>query len=121
MGEATLIVARPGRLRDALSALLTTIPQLEIVGQADDGFAALKMVAERRPTLILLDSTLPDYEVKATLNQLKAYWPQIRCLVLADTPRQQQVAKSAGADGVLLKGYPAATLLTNIEKLLSFA
>jgi DNA-binding NarL/FixJ family response regulator len=103
-----------------LSALLTTIPQLEIVGQADDGFAALKMVAERRPTLILLDSNLPDHEVKAMVNQLKANWPQTRCLVLADNSRQQQAAKSAGADEVLLKGYPAANLLTNIEKLLSF-
>ncbi|GAB4422213.1 MAG: hypothetical protein Fur0044_20100 [Anaerolineae bacterium] len=37
MGGSTLIVARPGRLRDALGALLTTIPGLRIVGQAGDG------------------------------------------------------------------------------------
>jgi DNA-binding NarL/FixJ family response regulator len=121
MRESILIVARPGRLRDALRALLATLPQLEIVGQADNGFSALKLVAERRPSLILLDTTLLDDEVKALVSQVKANWPQTRCLVLADNSRQQQVAKSAGADEVLLKGYPAANLLTNIEKLLSLA
>jgi DNA-binding NarL/FixJ family response regulator len=119
MGELTLIVARPGRLRDALSALLTTIPRLKIVGQADDGPSALKMVAERHPTLVLLDSTLPDDEVKVMLGQIKAERPQTRCIVLVGNSRQQQVAKHAGADEVLLKGYLTANLLTSIEELLS--
>jgi DNA-binding NarL/FixJ family response regulator len=118
MGESTLIVARPGRLRDALSALLTTIPGLRIVGQADDGPSVLRMVAERHPTLVLLDSTLPDDEVKAVVRQIKAHWPQIRCIVLAGNPEQQQIVRNAGADEVLLKGYPAATLLASLEKLL---
>lgn len=119
MREATLIVARPGRLREALNALLAAVSQLEIVDQADDGFSAMKIVTERRPTLVLLDSTLPDDEVKAMVSQIKAKWPQTRCLVLADTPRQQQIAESTGADAVLLKGYPATSLVANIEKLLT--
>lgn len=118
MGEPTLIVARPGRLRDALSALLTTIPRLEIVGQADDSSSALKMVAEHHPTLVLLDSTLLDDEVKAMVKQIKTRWPQIRCIVLAGNPEQQQIVRSAGADDVLLKAYPAANLLASLEKLL---
>ncbi len=119
MGESTLIVARPGRLRDALNALLTTIPRLEIVGQADDDSSALKMVTQRRPTLILLDSTLPGEEVEVVLAQIKANWPQTRCIVLADNSQQQQVAKIAGADEVVVKGYPTEHLLASIEKLLS--
>lgn len=118
MGGSTLIVARPGRLRDALGALLTTIPGLRIVGQADDGPSALKMVAEHHPTLVLLDSTLPDDEVKTVVRQIKAHWPQLRCIVLAGNPEQQQIVRSAGADEVLLKEYPAANLLASLEKLL---
>lgn len=118
MRETTVVVARPGRLREALSALLTTISQLEIIGQADDSFSALKLVAERDPSLILLDSSLKDYEVKEIVSQIRAKRPQTRCLVLADTPQQQQVAKKAGADEILLKERPAANLMANIEKLL---
>lgn len=120
-GESTLIVARPGRLREALSALLATIPGLGIVGQADDSSSALKMVTERHPTLVLLDSSLPDDEVKAVVRQIKAHWPQIRCIVLAGNAEQQQIAKRAGVDDVLLKGYPAVNLLANLEKLLCWS
>ncbi len=118
MRETTVVVARPGRLRAALSALLTTISQLEIIGQADDSFSALKLVAERDPALILLDSSLKDDEVKEIVSQIKAKRPQTHCLVLADTPQQQQMAKNAGADEILLKGHPAANLMANIEKFL---
>lgn len=121
MQEPTLIVARPGRLRDALRALLNTLPRLQIVGQADDGPSALKMLSERQPTLVLLDSTLPDDEIKALLSQVKAHRLQPRCIVLAENPEQQQAGKNAGADEVLLKGYPVAKLLANLERLLVYS
>jgi two-component system, NarL family, nitrate/nitrite response regulator NarL len=119
MSELILIVARPGRLRDALCALLTTIPQLEIAGQVEDSSAALKIVAEWQPTLVLIDSNLPDNEVRAMLGQIKTEWPQTHCIVLADSVQQQQDAKSAGADEGLLKGFPTANLFVAIEKLRS--
>lgn len=121
MDERILIVARPGRLRDTLCALVTTIPRLEIIGQVGDRSAALKLVTEQQPGLILIDSSWPDNEVKAMLEQIKAERPRACCIVLTDNEQQQQVAISAGADEVLLKGSPAMNLLTNIEKLLSLA
>lgn len=112
-------MAKPGRLRDALYALLKATSQQELIGQADDGPAALKMVVEHDPTLVLLDPHWPDDEVKATLGQIKAQQPQTRCLVLANTVEQQHVAKSAGADAVVLKGFPTTNLLGAINKLMS--
>ena len=119
MRERILIVARPGRLRDALRALMATIPQLEIVDQVEDSAVALKMVTERQPTLILMDSSLPDNEVKAMLEQIKAERSQSYCIVLANSEQQEQDAISAGADEVLRKGFPTANLFAVIEKVMS--
>lgn len=114
-----LIVAKPGRLRDALYALLKAASLRDIVGQVDDGPVALKVVAEYDPSLVLLDSLLSDDEVKTMVGQIKACQPQTRCLVLANTVEQQQVAKRAGADEVVLKGFPTINLLGVIDKLMS--
>jgi DNA-binding NarL/FixJ family response regulator len=119
VAELILIVAKPGRLREALCTLLKATSQLELIDQVDDGPAALKRVIQSDPELVLLDSYWPDNEVRAMVRQIKAERPQTRCLVLANTVEQQQVAKSAGADEVLLKGSSTTNLLEAIDKLVS--
>ncbi len=113
-----LIVTRPGRFQQSLIALLTTMPQIGTI-DADPDLSALKMYAERPPDLVLLDTDLPGDGVQTTLRQIKIQWPQTRCIVLADDVRRQQMARAAGADDVLLKGFPAAQLFTTIGRLLS--
>ena len=114
---STLVAARPGRVRDGLQALLAAIPQIEMIGQADDGASALKSVVEHRPALVLLDTNLPGNEAWVVLRQIKAQWPQARCLIMSDSGQQRRAAKAAGADGMLLKGFLAAELLTAIREL----
>jgi DNA-binding NarL/FixJ family response regulator len=115
---SALIVARPGRMRNGLRALLRTIPRIEIVGQVDQGSAALEMVTLERSALVLLDSSLPFEEMRMALKQIKAEWPQTRCIVLVDNIQQQGMAQAAGADGVLLKGFAAETLFMTIDEVL---
>jgi DNA-binding NarL/FixJ family response regulator len=115
----TLIVARPGRMRDGLRALLRATPRLELVGQADSSSSALTMVRDRQPSLILLDCNLPGDEVQSVLEQMKLRSPATRCVVLATDAQQQWVAKAAGADSVLLAGFPVAKFFAVIEELLA--
>ena len=115
---SALIVARPGRIREGLRALLRTIPRIEFVGQVDQGSAALEMVTRERPALVLLNSSLPFEEAWMALKQIKAEWPQTQCIVVADNIQQQGMAQAAGADGVLLKGYAAETLFMTIDQVL---
>jgi DNA-binding NarL/FixJ family response regulator len=114
-----LIVARPGRMREGLRALLRMIPTIELVGQVDQGSAALERVTQVRPALVLLDASLPFAEMELALRQIKVEWPQTQCLVVADTIQQQGLAQAAGADGVLLKGFAAEMLFTTIEEVLA--
>jgi DNA-binding NarL/FixJ family response regulator len=113
-----LIVANPGRIRDGLKAMLRAIPRIEIVLQANDGPAALKIIAECQPALVLLDSKLANNDIQSVSRQIKAKSPQTRCIVLIDNARQQWMAKVADADSALTIGCPAGEFFTAIEGLL---
>jgi hypothetical protein len=51
------------------------------------------------------------------VRQLKLAWPQVRCLVLAHTSRQQQQAQAAGADRVLRAGFSAGAFFNTVQEL----
>lgn len=113
-----LIVGKPSPLRDSLAALLTTIPRIGSVRQADDAPSALRMITERHLGVVLLDAYLAGDKNWTALRKIKAKSPRIPCIVLADSDQQQREAKAAGADAALLKGFPAPRLVATIERLL---
>ena len=113
-----LIVARPGRMRDGLQALLAAMPQIGSVDLTDDGPSALSTAPNQHPALVLLDTRTSGDETLAVLRQIKTRWPLARCLLLVDTDRQRRLARAAGADGVLLKGFQADQLFATVEGLL---
>ena len=92
-------------MRDSLKLLLTAIPGLRIVGEADDNSSGLRMVAEHRPALVLLDTNLSSDGVLALVRQIKAKESQTHHLVLVDDGQKQADASAAGA--VLRRGFPA--------------
>ena len=113
-----VLVGKPGPLRDGLHALVTTIPEVEVVGEASDAAAMQRLVAQYQPGLVLLDIGLFRDADWVMLERIKAEWPETRCLALADTGQQQQEAEAVDADAVLFKGFPAAKLVETIEDLL---
>jgi DNA-binding NarL/FixJ family response regulator len=114
-----LIVARPGPLRNGLQALMTTMPQIEILAETTDPSALRRMGAGMQPDVVLLDVSLPEDQVWAALGRIKAEWSQTRSIVLVEDSQQQQKAQAAGADVVLIQGTPAGQLIAAIEGLLS--
>ena len=114
-----LIVARPGPLRNGLQALMTTMPQIEVLAETSHPAALLRMGAEIRPHVVLLEASLPEEQVWAAVRQIKSEWSQTRSIVLVEDSQQQKAVQAAGADVALLKGYPAAKLIAAIEGLLS--
>ena len=113
-----LIVARPGPLRNSLQALMTTVPKIEIVAETDNPSALLRMGDAIQPDIVLLEASLSEDDVWAALRQIQSEWSQTRSIVLVESSHQQQKAQAAGADVVLIKGYPAARLIAAIEELL---
>jgi DNA-binding NarL/FixJ family response regulator len=114
-----LIAARPGPLQDSLVALMTTMPQVNVVLIAEDATSALRTMARHRPALVVLETNLPAEESCAPLQEIKAEWPSTECIALADDVEQQRQALSAGADVALIVGFPATWFIAAIEELLS--
>lgn len=117
MKPAVLIVATPGDLQTSLQMLLALLSEVEVLVAAE-GSSALQAVEHYAPALVILDFELPGTVGPKVLIDIKSCRPATPCLALVNDEQQLQRAKDAGADRAVIKGYPPAKLLANIEDLL---
>jgi DNA-binding NarL/FixJ family response regulator len=92
--------------RKGLRALLTSLPQATVVGEAADGEQAIRLAAEQEPDVVVMDLNMPGVGgVEATRRILKAR-PGTGVLVLTMLEDDDSVfaAMRAGARGYLVKG-----------------
>jgi DNA-binding NarL/FixJ family response regulator len=100
-----LVVDDQALFREALVALLTVQPEIEVVGEAADGAAALAAVAAGEPDVVLMDLRMPGLDGVAATRRLRADHPAVRVLALTTFDGDDEVfpALRAGAVGYLLK------------------
>lgn len=104
-------------LRAGLTALLNAEDDMEVVGEAGDGAASLRIVADRQPDVVLLDINMPNMSGLEALAELRKVAPQSRILVLTmhdDQTYLRQVLAQGGA-GYVLKQAADSELLTAIR------
>jgi DNA-binding NarL/FixJ family response regulator len=99
------------RARDGLRALLTMRPEIEVVGEATNGQDAVRLVAECRPDIVLMDLHMPVLDGVQATWQIKQQWPAVTVVVLTMYAVDQSAALAAGADTFLLKGGTPERLL----------
>jgi len=92
------------RARDGLRALLTMRPELEVVGEASNGQDAVRLVAECRPDVVLMDLHMPVLDGIQATQLIKQQWPAVIVVVLTMYAVEQSAALAAGADVFLIKG-----------------
>ena len=86
------------------------MPQIGIVHEASDLLQALDCRFDCHPSVVLVDGDLAYGEIYPAVRQVKVAWPEAACVFMIDDVHQQEEAEAAGADLVLLKGFPAAGL-----------
>ncbi|MBN2360751.1 MAG: response regulator transcription factor [Deltaproteobacteria bacterium] len=98
--------------------LLETYPDLEIVGSALSGEAALEEVERCRPDVILCDLGLPQMSGIDVTRQVKAKYPEIEILIFTIFDEEEKVLEAikAGASGYLLKGAEADKVVDAIKE-----
>jgi len=102
--------------RAGIRSLLDTIEGVEIVGEARDGHEALRLVAERRPDVLLLDVALPQLNGIEVAERLRDT-PGTRVLILSMFANEEYVLRSlrAGAAGYLLKDSTVVELASALR------
>lgn len=113
---SALVIARPGPLRDGLRALMTAMPQIGTVYEVNELSLALDCSFDRHLSVVLVDGDLAHGEIYPAVRRVKIRWPQAECVFMINDVHQQEEAQAAGADLVLLKGFPAAGLVALITR-----
>jgi two-component system, NarL family, response regulator LiaR len=111
-----LIVEDDPVMRMGLKQFLELNPQITIVGEAADGYAAIDAVTETDPDLVLVDVGLPQLDGIEATRQIKAKHPAVRILIVTSHEEETEIiaALSCGADGYCIKGTSLQQLLAAI-------
>ena len=102
---------------EGLRAILSTAPQIEVVGLARDGAEAIERIAATRPDVVLMDLKMPVMDGVRATREIRARFPGVRVLVLTTYDADEWVfdAVRAGASGYLLKDSPGDALIAAVE------
>ena len=117
MSIRILLVDDDALVRSGLKLLLAGAPDLEVVGEADDGRGVLAAVDAHRPDVVLMDLRMPQLDGIAATRLLRAQPRPPAVLVLTTFDADELVlgALRAGAAGFLLKDTPPAEIVRAIH------
>jgi len=108
-------------LREGLKSLLCSSPNLEIVGEAEDGREAIRCVEKFKPDLILMDLSMPRMNGMDAIREIKKRFSGTKILVLTVHKTEEYILATlkAGADGYVLKDATHAELMMAVKNVLS--
>lgn len=112
-----LIADDHGILRAGLRTLLKAEPQLEVVGEAENGEEAILLAEQLKPDVILLDMSMPNLNGIETTRRLLAKLPQTKVLILTAHEDYGLVRETiqAGAAGYIIKRAAESELISAIR------
>jgi DNA-binding NarL/FixJ family response regulator len=110
-----LIVDDNASFRKGLQALLKIQPDMETVGDAENGPKAMELAKELQPDLILLDAQMPGMTGVAVARRIKRRWPRIKVILLTMYTDYREKSIEAGADAFITKGVPPDHMLSLIR------
>ncbi|WP_019780700.1 response regulator, partial [Streptococcus sobrinus] len=105
-------------VRLGLKSFFNMQPDIEVIGEADNGKDGVEMALELRPDVVVMDLVMPEMDgVEATLAILKE-WKAAKILVLTSYLDNEKIYPviEAGAKGYMLKTSSAAEILNSIRK-----
>ncbi len=113
-----LLVDDQHLIRTGLRMLCDAEPNIEVVGEADNGREAISLAARLCPDVVVMDLRMPGVDGITATSRIIADRPATRVLVLTTFGDDDHLypALTAGACGFLLKDAPPAVLLDGIRR-----
>jgi DNA-binding NarL/FixJ family response regulator len=113
-----LLVDDQKLMREGLRILMELEPDLEIVGEAENGAQALEAYAACQPDVVLMDIRMPGMDGVEATWRLRERWPEARVIILTTFDDDEYVFEGlrAGAQGYLLKDVSGTELADSVRK-----
>ncbi len=104
--------------RRGVRSILEEDPQIEIVGEAEDGLIALEKARETMPDVILMDINMPRCNGLEATKKIKTEMPYVKILTLTVSEAEESLfdAVKQGTQGYLLKNVDPPQLLDSVRK-----
>ncbi len=104
-------------LREGIRALLSLSKDIEVVGEAGDGQAAIDRVGELSPDVVLMDIAMPGLDGLEATRRIKERFEGVKVLILTQHENREYVFPilKAGADGYVLKKAAGTELISAIR------
>jgi DNA-binding NarL/FixJ family response regulator len=105
-------------LREGISAMIKSQPDMVLVAEASNGRDGLARFREHKPDVTLMDLRLPDMNGIDTMIAIRTEFPEARIIILTTFEGDVEIhrALEAGARGYLLKSMPPRDLLDGIRQ-----
>lgn len=107
-------------IREGLRALLSAFREFDIVGEAEDGHAAIKSIEKLHPDLVVTDLSMPRMNGVEMIATIKRQSPKTKVIALTVHRNEEHVLQTlqAGVDGYVLKEATSAELILAIRSVL---
>jgi len=119
--QHTIVIAEDHQLfREGLKSMLNKRDDIVVVGEAEDGIEAVKLIRKLKPDLVLLDMSMPKMGGISVLKDVKRELPEVRILLLTIHESDQYVLEAfdAGADGYCIKDSSRQELMLALDSVL---
>jgi DNA-binding NarL/FixJ family response regulator len=112
-----LLVDDQNLIRQGLKALLELEPDLQVIGEAENGQVAIECVAKLQPNVVLMDIRMPVMDGVTATKEICRQFPNVNILVLTtfDDDTYVTAAIKYGAKGYLLKDTPSEEIAAAIR------
>ena len=104
-------------VREGLQLILSSQPDFNLVGDAADGAAAVRLAGELQPDVILMDLRMPGMDGLEAIGHIRRQWPDIAIVILTTYNEDDLMLRGlqAGARSFLLKDTDRQTLFHTIR------
>lgn len=99
-------------IRAGLKALLHSLGNIQVVGEASDGHEAVDVVEKLEPDVVIMDIAMANLNGLEAASRVTKQWPKVKVIILSMHANEEYVGQAldAGATGYLLKGAEPAEL-----------
>lgn len=104
-------------LREGIRSLLEKVPDIEMIGEADNGSEAVERVGQLMPDVVLMDITMSGLNGLEATRQIKQKYPSVKVLILTMHETDQYLSEmlEAGASGYVVKTTTSNELISAIR------